>query len=583
MGGPHLELLLNRLQLNDANQGITLTLKMSEELCNSKSSDCKGVSNSNTTVKYPMRTGNKFQNIWTAPASLFASRGTNDDDNKIVFETHEYYTFRYGELWMEGANLSSSALDGNGNDGLPFNLTFWVVRYPWNSSDTFFESSDDMLNSVWELCSNTLKVTSLDTTTDSNTRERRPYEADGQIAGASREVLQRNALAWNHHSYRHNYVNPTWPTEWRQVMPLVARNDYMATGDLTLAQEFWQYLINATQLSCQDPVSGLINYTTCPRCEVSPYAEENSCKDIVDWPEVDRDGYVMTDINTVINAYAVGGLDAMAVLANASGQSSEDVSRLSDAASTLRKVLNEQIWNSSVGTYQDGLDEDGKVILHTAFHAAVFPLYFEVPDTSDKLDSIVKYLGTRRMAGSVYAAYGLLHGLYNAVNNHGTLALDLLTSCDDYSYCSMIKAGATATMEAWKREEKPNLSWSHAWASAPASAIATGLMGIKATSPAFQTFKIQPQPGNLTWGAIRMPSLPGFFDVNFNATSTNFTLVFTAPADTTGNICLPLLSDKKSDELIVDGNTVHGQIQDDYVCVDGLGSAAQPRIVQRLS
>ena len=38
---------------------------------------------------------------------------------------------------------------------------------------------NDLVNRVWWLCSNTLKVTSLDTTTDSNTRERLPYEADG--------------------------------------------------------------------------------------------------------------------------------------------------------------------------------------------------------------------------------------------------------------------------------------------------------------------------------------------------------------------------------------------------------------------
>ena len=37
---------------------------------------------------------------------------------------------------------------------------------------------------------------------------------------ASRAVLQRNAMAWNTHSWRHNFNNPTWPTEWRPVMPM---------------------------------------------------------------------------------------------------------------------------------------------------------------------------------------------------------------------------------------------------------------------------------------------------------------------------------------------------------------------------
>ena len=50
-----------------------------------------------------------------------------------------------------------------------------------------------MLNKVWELCKNTVKVTSLDTTTDSNTREKLPYEADGYITGGTRHAMQRDS------------------------------------------------------------------------------------------------------------------------------------------------------------------------------------------------------------------------------------------------------------------------------------------------------------------------------------------------------------------------------------------------------
>lgn len=59
---------------------------------------------------------------------------------------------------------------------LPFSLAAWTVAYPWNEEDSHFHSSSEMLNRVYELCRNTLRVTSLDTTTDSNTRERLPYE-----------------------------------------------------------------------------------------------------------------------------------------------------------------------------------------------------------------------------------------------------------------------------------------------------------------------------------------------------------------------------------------------------------------------
>ena len=69
---------------------------------------------------------------------------------------------------------------------MELNLTAWVVNYPWSEAEGdagHFNSSNTMLNKVWELCKNTVKVTSLDTTTDSNTREKLPYEADGFITG----------------------------------------------------------------------------------------------------------------------------------------------------------------------------------------------------------------------------------------------------------------------------------------------------------------------------------------------------------------------------------------------------------------
>ena len=77
------------------------------------------------------------------------------------------------------------------------------------------------------------------------------------------------------------------------------------------------------------------------------------------------------------------------------------------------------------------------------------------------------FLRSKRMAGSVYAAYYFLKALYQMDSDHGHFALEMMTSCDTNSWCHMIQVGATAVMEAWSREEKANLSWSHPWASAP--------------------------------------------------------------------------------------------------------------------
>ena len=158
-------------------------------------------------------------------------------------------------------------------------------------------STDGYFSAVWALSENTLKVTSLDTTTDSNTRERLPYEADGLITGDSRIALQRE-FAWPKHSWRHNTWNPTWPTEWRQSVALFAQQEYMLTGDLDLVNSFAASLLNQTQIGCVATSStGLVDYGTCPH-QSGGMGVQSKIRDIVDWPEESRDGYVMGNINT---------------------------------------------------------------------------------------------------------------------------------------------------------------------------------------------------------------------------------------------------------------------------------------------
>ena len=128
-------------------------------------------------------------------------------------------SFRWAELLVCKAGSVASALssceplhsstDTPGGSAAPFDVTAWSVAYRWSESDSSFNSSSDMLNQVYDLVENTHRVTPLDTFTDSNTRERTPYEADGFINARSRWVLQRE-YNWLRHSAAFVAYNPTW-------------------------------------------------------------------------------------------------------------------------------------------------------------------------------------------------------------------------------------------------------------------------------------------------------------------------------------------------------------------------------------
>ena len=63
------------------------------------------------------------------------------------------------------------------------------------------------------------------------------------------------------------------------------------------------------------------------------------------------------------------------------------------------------------------------------------------------------------MPCGVYVSQFTLQALYKNAADHGQAALQLLTSTAKNSWLNMIKQGATASMEAWTPDEKPNLTW----------------------------------------------------------------------------------------------------------------------------
>ena len=150
-----------------------------------------------------------------------------------------------------------------------------------------FASSSAVLTDVHALCKHTLKSTSLDTYTDSNTRERLPYELDGFIAARSRFLLQRE-FTWARHSFLYNIAYPTWPTEWHQITVKMAYADWLATGQTTILDRHQEQLAINTY-------AYLINRTTGLVTKPSP---DLPTRDIVDWPQNSRDGYVFTTVNT---------------------------------------------------------------------------------------------------------------------------------------------------------------------------------------------------------------------------------------------------------------------------------------------
>ncbi|MCR1781529.1 family 78 glycoside hydrolase catalytic domain [Nocardioides carbamazepini] len=479
----------------DGTSDATVTLRFGE------------VKNADGTVKHNLSTGNNYQDIVTLA------------DGEQTIETWGARVFRY--LQVDGAPQEVSAE----------NLKALALVYPFDADASTFASSDQDLVSVYELAKNSIESLNLNFYTDSWTRERINYEADGYLQQMSTLYLMDD-LSLARYSMDYFKNNRTWPTEWPIYVVLAVRDAWQQTGDTSQMAGYYDVLKTKLPTSWVDPVTGLVGKSS----GVNGCSSSTDC-DIVDWPAAERDGYQFRTFNTVVNALSYRAFRDMAEIATALGKDADAVA-FAELADGVRAGLNSRLYDPATGSYDDGLDASLNPTGHSAVHASAFALAFGVPE-DDQRAAVAQYVGSRGMVCSVYCAAFLVQGLYAGGN--GQAALDMLTTGTGVrSWLHMIELGAGSTMEAWDPSLKPNLTYSHPWAASPAFNVPSGLFGIRPTSAGYATFQVRPQPGDLDWAAITTPTVRGSVGAAFDHGADGaLRVVVSVPGNTRGSISLP--------------------------------------------
>ncbi|WP_430427105.1 sulfatase-like hydrolase/transferase [Maribacter litoralis] len=381
----------------------------------------------------------------------------------------------------------------------------------WDEEASSFESDDDILNQVWDLCKYTIKATTFNGLYVDGDRERIPYEADAYLNQLSHYTTDRE-FAIARRTIEYFMKNPTWPTEWQQHVPLLIHADYMYTGNTELIERYYDALKHKSlfELSNED---GLITSTKVDKEFMRklgfPDGYKKPLTDIVDWPPAnfngsktagELDGFEFMPYSTVINSFFYENMKIMAEFAKILGKTQE-VLDFELRAAKAKKAVNEQMFDKERGIYVDGIGSK-----HASLHANMMPLAFGlVPE--EHYQTVVDYVKSRGLACSVYGSQFLMDGLYNA--GEQDYALDLLTDTSDRSWYNMIKIGSTITLEAWDNKYKNNLDWNHAWGAVPANVIPRGLWGIKPKTPGFGIAAIKPQMSTLKSSSIEVPTVRG--------------------------------------------------------------------------
>ena len=440
-------------------------------------------------------------------------------------------------------------------------LTQVAYHTYFDGNQSHFNSSDTILNQIWDLCKYSIKATSFTGLYVDGDRERIPYEADAYINQLSHYATDREyAIARN--TIEYFMKHPTWPTEWQLHVAMMFYEDYMYTGNTELIEKYYEVLKHKTlmELAREDGLISSQSEKNTPEFmkKLGFTDPKEKLKDITDWPpaqkdtgwklatvEGERDGFVFMPINTMINSFYYKNMVIMAEFAKILNKT-DDETDFQLRALKAKKAINEKLFDVKTGAYMDGEGTN-----HASLHANMTALAFDVvPEMRKK--SVVDFIKTRGMACSVYGAQYLMEALYNA--NEADYALKLLTSTDERSWYNMIRIGSTITLEAWDMKYKPNSDWNHAWGAVPANIIARNMWGIQPKTAGGSIVYIKPQLSTLSKNEIKVPLLNGSISATYERKSKIYQkYTFDIPANVSAELELRFAPE---DTVLVNGKKV---------------------------
>lgn len=339
-----------------------------------------------------------------------------------------------------------------------------VRHWPFDWDYCRLETEDERLLKIFQICKNAVRCGAQETFVDCPMREKGQYAGDLTVTSHAHLLLTgdpallRKAID---NQMASAFVCPgllaVTPGSFMQEIadyslqfPILALHYYRFTGDRAyLAENLAVCEGVLSHFSAFAGADGLLRGVT-------------DKWNLVDWPEKLRDGYdfrltrpVAADspAHNVLNAFYIG-----AVLLTEEIRSILGVAREKESG-RLIAAFHRAFYDPEKGLYRDS-----EVSAHTALHSNILPLYFGFCQAADP-DKVADFLLGRGLCCGVYMAYFFLGALCRIGRYED--AYRLIVGEGEHSWLRMVREGATATFEAWGKDEKQNTSLCHPWAAAP--------------------------------------------------------------------------------------------------------------------
>lgn len=390
-------------------------------------------------------------------------------DGLNELEQFDYKCFRYVQL-----SCSSEVRLGE------FRVDY--RHYPFGPTVVPCPLEDELVQKIWEICSNAVKNCCQEAFLDCPHREKGQYLGDLTITAHSLYCLTGDTKL-----FRKALQDFAHSTAICKGMMAVAPGSFMQEiADFSLLFPY-QLLLYYKMTKDTDFLRSMVPVAEGIEAHFDAFQADSgllyNVKDkwnLVDWPENLRDGYdfaltkpVGDGCHNVINAYYVGMKQCVEEIKDILGIPHRKESI------RLRKAFQDAFFCKETGLFRDSVTS-----MHSALHSNVFACFYGLQPEDNK---IVPFIREKGLCCGVYTAYFLLMALLHMGEKE--LAYELIINKSQHSWYQMLQDGATTAFEAWGKDQKWNTSLCHAWASAPIPVLVELVKGWEDTQKRTQSLE----------------------------------------------------------------------------------------------
>ncbi len=430
---------------------------------------------------------------------------------------------------------------------------YYPVRYRGS-----FESSDPLVNRIWQLGAYTAHLCMQDDIWDAPKRDRARWMGDLDVSG-----LVIDAVFADHFLMQQtmDYLiqDAGQPLD-RDVNDIPGYSAFWVMGEA----DYYRHFGNLNYLrSIHQPLVQLLDYMASELDDRSVFTNRHHAWPYVDWspgmaPSFYRDhapplSEIAPNAQRATQFEFYAAFREGAWLLRQIGDSS-NADRFAAKAKAIRSAALQDMLDSQSGTFGDRWQPNAMAI------------YSGLADKAQTQTIWQKVLSHRdKFRITPYYNFYVISAMASA--GHYRHALDWIRKY----WGGMVRRGATSTWEAyylglpmrgWHRRLRADygqgyfVSLAHGWSSGPTIWLMQYILGIKPTAPGFTQVAIRPELAGLEWAKGTEPTPQGLIKVDYRRASSGLTATLDLPPGTRATVSMPVTQGETA--ILVNGRTESG-------------------------